>query len=708
MSVRTSCHAAAGAALAVIAAVPAVDIGGAAAAPVPAQPTIEIVSSDAERVTGGDALVEVRLPRGAKASHLTVTAAGNDVTDAFIEIAPGVVRGLVAGLPDGAATLTARLTAAGGGTPPGRAASVGVVNHPIAGPVFSGEHQQPFYCETDAAGLGPSLDEECFAPTQVAYIYRTTAGALAPLADPSVVPADAAEVTVGGTTIPFVVRVERGVINRGIYEVAVLYDGADPSPTRDEAGWNEKVVMTFGGGCNVGYHQGSATAGVLIPDILARGYAIASNSLLVNETNCSPVVAAETAMMTKERLVEVYGPVTHTIGFGGSGGAIMQYTITHAYPGILDGLLPFASYTDAVSPISSEIADCALLHRYATSTTEGAALSIDQLRAISGHHLYGTCVAWVLSFANRTDATTGCPSIVPADTWYDPVTNPDGVRCALVDHLIKQIGADPVTGFARPIFDNTGIQYGLGALASGVITVDEFLDLNEHIGGYDADGVMQADRSVGDPVGIANAFASGVVTSGLGGLAVTPTIDLRPYLDFAGSDAVSDIHTSYWSIAMHERLVRDGVDPTLHSRWIYQIADNTTRALQALDVMDEWLAAIAADTAPGTDTERAARNRPAAAAPGCWTAPGAEKVADLDACYSGPFPYAGDLRTVAGAPITTDVICQRKAPNPADYPVELSAEQWARVQAIFRDGVCDYSLPGIGQVSIAGTWQSYS
>ena len=359
--------------------------------------------------------------------------------------------------------------------------------------------------------------------------------------------------------------------------------------------------MTFGGGCNVGYHQGSATAGVLNAEALARGFAVVSNSLLVNETNCNPVLAAEAAAMTKERLIEVYGPVRHTIGLGGSGGAIMQYTITHGYPGILDGLLPIISYADAVSNAGPP--DCALLMRY-LATPAGATLTPVQRQAIGGHQLFGVCPAWTATFADRIDATRGCPAIVPQATIYHPETNPTGVRCAL-RRSPRQAGRHgPATGFARATFDNTGVQYGLGALEAGAIDVDEFLDLNAAIGGYDADGVMQAERSVGDAVGIENAYRSGLITSGLGGLASTPAIDLRAYTDFAGSAAFADIHTSFWSVAMHERLVRDGVDPTLHSRWIYR-SNDPTRVPAALDAMDAWLEAIAADDAPGTPAERA-------------------------------------------------------------------------------------------------------
>ena len=50
------------------------------------------------------------------------------------------------------------------------------------------------------------------------------------------------------------------------------------------------------------------------------------------------------------------------------------------------------------------------------------------------------------------------------------------------------LGRDPDTGFARRPVDNTGVQYGLLALRSGTITVEDFLDVNRDAGGYDIDG----------------------------------------------------------------------------------------------------------------------------------------------------------------------------------------------------------------------------
>lgn len=674
----------------------------------PLNPVLSTVSTDAARVTAGDVLVEVVVRNPVARANLRIEVGGVDVTDTFQRVGPETLRGLVTGLPEGETTLVAttclrRLWGHCLGSARHRIAKLTLTNHPVAGPVFSGAHQEPFYCETEPAGLGPAQDADCFAPTQVVYRYRTTDGDFAELANPSDRPDDLATVEIDGTEQPFIVRLERGVINRGIYEIAALYDGAEPSPFRDEAGWNGKLVMTFGGGCNVGYHQGSATAGVLNTTALSRGYAVASNSLLVNETNCNPVLASETAMMTKERVIEVYGPLTHTIGSGGSGGAIMQYTIAHAYPGILDGLLPSASFADSFSNAGPP--DCLLLTNYLETPT-GAALSAAQRQAIGGHQVFGTCRLWVATFANRVNATTGCPSIIPPETIYDPVTNPTGVRCSLQDHVIKQLGVDPETGFARGIYDNVGVQYGVAALEEGILDVDEFLDLNEGMGGLDRDGFPQAERSMADPDAIEAAFATGLITSGSGGLATTPAIDLRGYTDQFGNDLFGDIHTSFWSVAMHERLVRDGVDPAVHSRWITQSGDS--HFAEALDAMDAWLTAIAADQWYGSAAEKVVRDRPPEAAPGCWPTPGGDKVEDLEACYAGPFPFTGDPRTVAGAPITTDVTCHTKTPTPEDYAVTFSDEQWERLLSIFPDGVCDYDdLPGVGQVPLAGTWQSY-
>src|SRR5262245_16529037 len=175
-------------------------------------PRLTVLSSDADKATGGDALVEVLVPRGG-ARHLALSLHGTDVTGAPTEIEPPRFVGVVPGLSEGENLLVASIHGPTAAMLP-RSASKVVVNHRRAGPVFSGPHQQPFYCETVAAGLGDALDADCTAPTQVVYRYRTTAGQFAPLADPAARPPDLATVTVGGVEVPYIVRMERGVINR--------------------------------------------------------------------------------------------------------------------------------------------------------------------------------------------------------------------------------------------------------------------------------------------------------------------------------------------------------------------------------------------------------------------------------------------------------------------------------------------------------------
>ena len=48
-------------------------------------------------------------------------------------------------------------------------------------------------------------------------------------------------------------------------------------------------------------------------------------------------------------------------------------------------------------------------------------------------------------------------------------------------------GIAPGSVRARTTLDNVGVQYGLKALLSGAISAEEFVTLNEKIGGFDAD-----------------------------------------------------------------------------------------------------------------------------------------------------------------------------------------------------------------------------
>src|SRR4051794_16394587 len=268
--------------------------------------TITTVSNPRpDLVSGPDVLVRLTAP-----GSVVLRADGQPV-EGLTRQADGSFLGLVRGLRPGVHHLVAESGR--------RQAVVMVIDHAASGPVFSGPQQQPFYCETTAFGLAPAAGPSCAAPTVVSYQYRSTGGAFRALTDPDDRPADLATAKVDGRAVPYVVRIETGTIDRAVYQTAALYDGHEPSPLRPDTSWNRRLVYSFGGGCNGGHHQGSSTGDVLDDLFLSQGDAVASSSLNVLENNCSTIISAEAAMMVKEHFITTYGPVAHTIGWGGSG-----------------------------------------------------------------------------------------------------------------------------------------------------------------------------------------------------------------------------------------------------------------------------------------------------------------------------------------------------------------------------------------------------
>ena len=655
---------------------------------------VETVSTRPEMVTGGDVLVRVG---GADPASIVVRVDGRDVTGSFRTRRDGLI-GLVSGLDVGRHRLTAT---AGRGT-----AGLTLRNHPITGPVFSGPHEQPFVCETETAGLGPPLDADCTIAARVDYLYRTTAGEFEPWpAGATDYPADLARTTTTqGRTVPYIVRKETGTINRGIYEIALL----DDPLAQSRRGWNRRLIYNFGGGCIHGwYRQGPGTAGVLDDFMLRNGYAVASSSLNVFGNNCQEVTAAETMMMTREHFIEEYGPVAHTQGFGCSGGSYQQHQIADDYPGLLDGILPGCSFPEITQATVTFITDAWLLDHY--FTTSGSAWSDEQKRAVTGFATYATAPN-VAFGARRIDPRVFC-GVVPEAQRYDPVANPGGVRCDVYDHTINVWGRDPRTGFARRPLDNVGIQYGLAALDAGAITTTQFLDLNERVGGFDADANIVARRTVADPVATDRAYLSGRITNGGLGLARIPIVDYRAYNDDAPG---GDIHVRYHSFSLRERLrkangsARNQVMLVEDQR--YGLYSTESPMLQdAILELDRWITNIRHD--PSHDV---AANRPPSLQEGCNTRDehpafiAETQRRDPTTRCEQLYPSASFPREVAGAGVAADVVkCRLKPIDPAGYRVAFTAAEIARLRAIFPGGVCDWSRPGIGQQPPAGTWLSF-
>jgi hypothetical protein len=78
------------------------------------------------------------------------------------------------------------------------------------------------------------------------------------------------------------------------------------------------------------------------------------------------------------------------------------------------------------------------------------------------------------------------------------------------------------------------------------------------------------------------------------------------------------------------------------------------------------------------------------------------KITDFSVCDGDPHLKANSSpRQVAGGPLAENIMkCQLKAINPADYPgIMFSAGQMSRLNAVFPNGVCDWTKAGVSQQS---------
>jgi hypothetical protein len=709
---------------------------------------IEVItlSTPPSVVSGGDVLVGVRgLSSG---DTLTVKRNGADVTPAFaLDKASGEYRGLLTGLREGRNRIAATARA-GRGKP--RTATLLVRNHPVGGPIISGPHQQPFYCETQQAGLGKPTDADCNAPTKREWFYRSNGGAYHPLGDPQAAyPGDIMNTTLAdGRVVPFVVRVESSTINRGISRIAVLDDphGQATAAKPFTPNWTGRLTYAFGESCGVGYHQGRNTSdqslGGLpaqiggdsifstvygLTDRLAAGDMVALSTQTTFGVYCNPMTSAETLMMVKEHISERYGLIRRTVSVGGSGGALQQYSTANSFPGLLDAAIPIATFADIPSTAMT-VVDCGLLHGYWNSTSMDWTES--QKAIVAGHLNANICRDWINFFLPDLDPTEGCSGIVPRATRYDAVKNPKGVRCSLQDATVNIWGRDRKTGFARRPFDNVGVQYGLLPLNRGEITLAQFIDMNRNVGGFNIDGRRESQRSAMDPETARAVYRIGGVI-GRGALAQIPIIDMATYLDAVPS---ADIHDIVRPFEIRDRLAQRGHEAN-QSIW-----RGVVLPTEAEPVIDKWLdnlaksklsdrAAAVAASKPAEAMDRCAIGGGTMLnVPGGLTLPFGLGVAvlpmesgiavplridlpehqsaDSGACQQA-FPAKSGTRIQAGGPFSDDTLkCRLKPVGRADYKAPVTEADLAQLRQIFPGGVCDYSKPAVGDVKQSLLWPS--
>jgi hypothetical protein len=652
-------------------------------------PELQVLSNRADLVAGGDALVRVVLPARVAPSTVRVSVDGRDVTSAFAVRSNGMFEGVVDGLTVGPNDVMASMRN-------GPTVHLTITNHPNGGPVIAGPQVEPWLCKT-VSGWGAPTNAQCDTPATVTYQYMDAVTHTFKAYDPAS-PPPAAQIasttTDQGRTVPYVIRSERGAMDRGLYDVTVLANpSAAWSPWTTQQPWNHKVLYQFGGG-TAPWHTNGAPQNDVIDLALARGFMVANNNLNIRGDNGNDIVSAEALMMLKEHVAEAYGPIRYTIGTGCSGGSIQQHVIAANYPGLLDGIQPNCSFQDSWTT-ANEVTDCHLLLRY-FATHPGYTPA--QQAAVMGVHDTTVCLFWDASFA-----PVGIPSRVSncnlqgtplAGQVYNAVTNPGGVRCDLQDYQVAIWGTRPQDGFARSPFANVGVQYGLGALASGAITPEQFVSLNEAVGGVDIDFNNTAARSEPDLVAQSIAHSTGQVVQGTE-LANVPIIDLR------GSHNTLDIHTDYHSYVLRARLdaANGGHGNQVIWTWdgsLLGIGPPPAVAAKSFLTMDAWLGAIEADHRSVPLAQKVLDDKPAGTVDECFVGAALTETTDAAACAAA-FPHFADARLVAGSPLTDNAMqCALKPLARGDDPVSFSDDQWARLQAAFPQGVCDWSAPPVG------------
>ena len=509
--------------------------------------------------------------------------------------------------------------------------------------------------------------------------------------------------------MPFIVRVETGYMDRDQYQISVLDQPGKPwTAVAPQPQFNRKLLILHGASCGDDRQTGTApaTTGDNAGDYaLGKGFMTMSTALDNSGHNCNLALQAESLVMAKEHAVKSYGTLRYTIGAGCSGGSLAQQWIANAYPGVYQGILPTCSFPDAWST-ATQFLDYHLLLAYFTNPTRwapGVAWLPTQMADVLGGP-DGVANAEVSDHAQFHVAvpTDPCAGISSAQR-YDPATNPGGVRCTITDAAINIFGPEPAAlqspverrlgrGFVRPPEDNVGVQYGLSALKAGHISPAQFADLNAVVGGVDIDtNPTRARISASGSPSLARGYRSGMINE-------TNNLDQTAIIDCRGPNP-GIFHDAYRAFAIRARLDREHGTHANQLIWegpVPLLADANCE-LASFVAMDRWLAAVEKDHSRASVARKVIRDKPGGLTDECFDGAGQKVSGGL--CPAGEVNVEGTPRTVAGDAITTDANkCQLKALRRADYPgIAFTAADWAKLQAAFPAGVCDFSKPGVAQ-----------
>ena len=719
---------------------------------------LRVVSSPPHLISGGDARVEVVVPANVPFSAVDVELNGEDVGSVFGPDPEGghQLEGVVTGIAEGKSRLEASVPRASGRSR--ERVLLTIVNYPLEGPMFSGPRQEVFLCATPGNAANAALppitpSETCATPTQTGFFYRAVSG-WSPYT-PGTTPADAVPVPPYGS--PFVILWERGVIDRFIYSIAIPVPTPTSADEVDLSRWNERLIYKFQGGVGIGHYQGNPSRSEMLYEPgLAKGYAIAYSTGTRMSTHYNLQLGGETAIMVKDRFVSEFAEPVYTVGVGASGGAIQQYVYGQNLPGLIDAGIPQYSYPDMVTQ-TIHVGDCELLERWMDRKVIASPLSMwrtwanrSLIEGLNSSAVVPNPFALLMPYM-PTPGSTECingwrglsPLALNPHFGTAPGITPEQQASVEWTHwgdLVNIYGEDE-TGFARSPWDNVGVQYGLEALKAGQITPAEFLDVNANVGSWKEPkdmvqegcpfistdpavcaavgvdvwsvrnqnlspdgGATPAPRREGNRKAQNAAYRSGMVFRGKIDI---PLIDWRHYLE-----PFLDMHNSHQSFASRQRMLDFDGDASNQVIWFTDarpsgpVFDQTP---MALDVMDEWMANIAANPSGGVGG-----NKPADAVDRCFSTDGSPLAAGDDvwngilddgpkgACAQA-FPVFGTSRIAAGGPIEGGIFActrqpvQRAVAQGLYAPWVPTRDDVARLREIFPDGVCDYTKGDLGR-----------
>jgi hypothetical protein len=289
------------------------------------------------------------------------------------------------------------------------------------------------------------------------------------------------------------------------------------------------------------------------------------------------------------------------------------------------------------------------------------------------------------------------------------------------------------------------VQYGLASLQQGLITPRMFIDLNRKVGGFDVDINPIPERLRADMPALRNVYRSGGVNDA-SHLAEVAIIDLR------GPDP-GLAHDAFHSWAMRERLIRTQGHADNHVIWFgpVPLLGDLTYATESFLAMDRWLSQVESDTRALPLAQKIVSDKPTDVRDRCTSlsglsGPDGVSIPIVGTILNDPLRPLTDLlnpitsalnqlllnplqdqlcgiplvqflvqtrfgtpRTVAGDDLTTLTNkCQLKPLNQSDNygVIPLSKSQWAAMQEIFPEGVCDFSQPP-AEFEPSQTWLGY-